>query len=408
MSNKVLITGMELGEGACKAPFLVCCYYKDENLYDLSINPLDQENRIGRVYVGRVSEIVPQINAAFIKISNDEKCFFNLDELPSLIFTKKNGKDGINVGDEVLVQISQERLKTKDPTVKAKIELIGQFSIATSDKKENGLSKKLSKERKEELKALLDQAKSSHNEIGFLIRTNAETTDNSLIEKELNKLANELETILSKAPHMTLYQSMYQPEADYISFIRSISLNELDEIVTDNIDIYNNISFCLSDTINDNLINLRLYEDDYSLINLYSLKTRFNEITNRKVWLKSGAYLIIDQTEAMTVIDVNSGKNIKRKDPDYILNINLEASREIARQLRLRNLSGIILVDYIDLKNEKDKQILINKMRELVKKDHITTSVIDFTKLNLMELTRKKTKASIKQQITGKIMLDDQ
>ena len=154
----------------------------------------------------------------------------------------------------------------------------------------------------------------------------------------------------------------------------------------------------LNDFILSRNISLRFYEDSYPLYQLYSLKKELDESLSRKVWLKSGAYLIIDPTEALTVIDVNSGKNEKKSD-DYFLKINLEAAKEIARQLKLRNISGICIVDFIDMTNTEHQTELISYMKRLCKQDHITTTVVDMTKLHLMEITRKKTTPTLYEQI---------
>ena len=150
----------------------------------------------------------------------------------------------------------------------------------------------------------------------------------------------------------------------------------------------------------EQLTRISLYQDDdYPLYKLYRVETQLEELLGRKVWLKSGAYLVIEKTEAMYVIDVNSGKNISKKDADeYIYQINLEAAREIMRQIRLRNLTGMILVDFINMEDRQKEDALLQELRVHARKDRIQTDVIDMTVLGLVEITRKKTLKSLAEQ----------
>ena len=188
--------------------------------------------------------------------------------------------------------------------------------------------------------------------------------------------------------HKTAYSVLYKPENSLLSFIKSrIKSDEYDEIVTDSEEIM--------EILEGSGLKARLYRDDkISLYDLYSLKTKMSEALSRKVYMKSGAFLVIDHTEAMTVIDVNSGKNTpsSKADPeDVILKINLEAAKETALQLKLRNISGMILIDFINMKSVENEETLINIMNELVCGEKIQSKVIDITPLGIMEMTRQKT-----------------
>ena len=165
--------------------------------------------------------------------------------------------------------------------------------------------------------------------------------------------------------------------------------SDIIEVITDSKEFY--------ETLADNNINARLYLDELlPLYKLYSVESVLNEITSKKIWLKSGGYLIIEYTEAMTVIDVNTGKCEQGKDKEKtIIKINTEAANEILRQLRLRNISGIIIVDFIDMKSEDSKQLLMKQLKTKAANDEIRTSIIDMTRLNLVEITRKKTRERI-------------
>ena len=176
------------------------------------------------------------------------------------------------------------------------------------------------------------------------------------------------------------------------------------QIITDDNDLYDEIMEFVSLYMPEQLSNISLYQDaSYPLKKLYRVETQLEELLSSKVWLKSGAYLVIEKTEAMYVIDVNSGKNIaKKENAQYIYQINIEAAQEIMRQIRLRNLTGMILIDFINMKDEKKDLELLQELRILAKKDRILTTVVDMTALGLVELTRKKTTKSLAEQLTQK------
>ena len=176
---------------------------------------------------------------------------------------------------------------------------------------------------------------------------------------------------------------------------------ELEEILTDDGDIFEELTRYLEESRPEELPKLVLYDDPLlPLQKLYSLETAISHALARKVWLKSGAYLVIEPTEALAVIDVNSGKYAGRKKiDDTILKINLEAAEEIGRQLRLRNLSGIIIIDFIDMERAKDRECLMDSLRKIVSADPVKTTVVEMTKLNLVELTRKKVRRPFYEQM---------
>ena len=195
---------------------------------------------------------------------------------------------------------------------------------------------------------------------------------------------------------------VYKTPSAYLCDIRDGYANALTEIVTDDQTIYAQIKEYLETYQEEDLDKLRLYEDhQITLSALYNIEKRLDEATREHVWLKSGAYLIIQHTEAFNVIDVNTGKAIagKKKAQETFLKINLEAAREAARQIRLRNLSGIIIIDFIDLLDKKDQEILMRELADLFRKDPVKTTVVDITALNLVEITRKKVRKPLHEQL---------
>ena len=332
-----------------------------------------QEIQLGNIYVGRVKNIVANINAAFIEVVPGEECYYAIDENPTPIFTKKIGKKPLCIGDELLVQISKEAVKTKAPTVTSKLNLTGKYAVLTYGDTRAGVSNKLEKSEKERL---LELAKAYTTEsYGVIMRTNAKDADNEMLQGELQRLVQEYETLITQAPTRICFSALRCVPKEYLTELRNIYQEGL--------------------TVKEqpeDLDKLRLYEDKLlPLYKLYSVESHLTNALKEYVWLKSGAYLVIQPTEALTVIDVNTGKCIsKKKDDEAYLKINIEAAKEAARQIRLRNLSGIILVDFINMDTKESMDVLLELFEKELKKDPIATTLVDVTKLQLVEVTRKK------------------
>ena len=249
-------------------------------------------------------------------------------------------------------------------------------------------SKKLSKEVKERLKKqIFDQEIKGRKNYRFTVRTNAgELTDPAPLFDEMQKFTAVFDGITDTWQHRTCFSCLYHTESELVKKIQGIPLASYEEIVTDDDEMYHLLKEVFPDSM------LRLYQDDMlSLSSLYSLETHLKEALAKRVWLPSGGYLVIEPTEAMVVIDVNTGKGSKAKGRENIyLKINLEAAKEIARQLRIRNYSGMIMVDFINMESEKDKKTLLESLDRWLKEDRIYTRLVDMTALGIVEITRKK------------------
>ena len=207
--------------------------------------------------------------------------------------------------------------------------------------------------------------------------------------------------MISKADMRTCFSCIYQASPKYMSYLQNSYQEGLSEIVTDLPEVFSEMKeYCRQYPALEQ-IPLRLYEDKLlPLSKLYNLERQMERALAKNVWLKSGGYLVIEPTEAMTVIDVNTGKSVAKKDPRrHFLEINLEAAEEIACQLRLRNISGIIIIDFIDLDSEKDRRTVMQRLRSSVKGDSVPVQVLDMTKLNLVEVTRKKIEKTLSEQL---------
>ncbi len=358
--------------------------------------------RIGNLYVAKVQNIAVNIGAAFVEIAKGVLTFLPLSEAEYAIITNRKADGTLKAGDELLVQLVKEPVKTKLAGVSTKLSLSGAYTVIELPRHQAGsirISSKLGTKYHhlyQNLEPLQEIAKQFH----IIIRTNAANApDVSDVVKEAQTLAGELAHILEIGDKRVIFSCLHQSEPEYLTFIKNCYRTEYDEIVTDKKEIFDE----LQNLEDFKEIPLRLYEDDrLPLYKLYSIETRIQELTGKKVFLKSGAYLIIEQTEALIAIDVNTGKYESRKNPEETyFKINLEAAEAIAVSLRARNLSGMIIVDFINMKKKEHTEQLTEYMKSLLKKDSVPSYVVDITGLGLMEITRQKKNKSFAEQMKG-------
>ena len=348
----------------------------------------EQPYYVDEIYVGRVRDVVPNINAAFVEIRPQTVCYMSLNEKFEPIFLNRKNTTKVCQGDLILVQVKKEPVKTKAGVVSCGINLSGRNIVLTREMADNvGASRKITNQaRIKEIKSLV--ASYVNDDYGYVIRTDAEQASDDEIISELNKLNSEYYELIRIAATRTAHTLMKAASTPVVKDVCELHFDEEDEIVTDLESVYTSL-------INASAGNVRLYNDDMlSLSKLYSVEHRIENALSKHVWLKTGGYLIIEPTEAMTVIDVNTGKfdgNNKDREKTFY-KINSEAVMEIARQLKLRNLSGIIIIDFINMEDENNRRELQKQLEKELAKDSVRTAFVDFTKLGLAEVTRKKIK----------------
>lgn len=398
---------------------ILALLYKDNRILSAQVMK-EAEHAVGNIYVGRVQSISENIGAAFVDIGGGCLTFLPLAEAKSAHITNRKANGNLKVGDELIVQVAKEAMKSKLAGVSTKLTLTGRYVVVgertpkaligkktqpkgedgQNDRRESGsvhVSAKLDEQTKKRFRSLdsLQRIAADHS---LIVRTNAGTLsdDTPLIEEAL-ALSEKFSHIMEFADKRTCYSCIYRSQPDWAAFVENAYRTEYDEVVTDLADIYRD----LQDICGRASIPVRFYEDSLlPLYKLYALEARLQELIDKKVWLKSGGYLVIEPTEALVSIDVNTGKFEAGKEPEETYcRINREAAEAIAWQLRARNLSGIILVDFINLKDREHETALLKRMRELLKQDSVHTKVVDMTALGLMEITRKKIDPSLAQQL---------
>ena len=335
---------------AVKLSKLLITRYKDK-LFAISydgnvaneIEYIENNSLLGSIHIGRVKKISKNINAAFVEIEyNKERqtVYFDMPDVKYIIFADEKEHNVLHEGDDIVIKISKLPIKNKLAGATANI---------------SGVSTEV-----------LDNIKARKNYI--------------------------------KSPSM-----LYAGESDYIEIIKDRLKYTTFDIVTDIKEVYEKTLIFLKENHSELGDRVRLYEDSMITMNkLYSIDTLFESALDKRVWLKDGGYLFIEPTEALTVIDVNTGKNVQKKDASAVkLKTNLEAIKESARQMRLRNISGIIVIDLINTADKSEVDLLYHTMKDYLKEDRLNTVAIDITKLCLFEITRRKRKPSLLEVMKG-------
>ncbi len=382
-----------------------------------------QGPKIGDIYIGLVQKVAKEINAAFVEIIPGVNGYLPFDELVEPIYTSKGPSPDIQAGDQLVVQITREAFGHKDVSLSTKLTLHGKYVVLTSGGVGLGVSKKIPQDRRQEMKDRILSSEEFSNlqkRVGpcaVVVRTSAGNlfTENEndkdseqvlLLKKEVLKEISDLEAELSdiklKAPYRPVHANLKKQPPRWILRLQEQSDRETTEIVTDDKVLYRQM-------LNENLTNCRLYADDMiSMEKVYSLERELIRAIGKRVNLKSGADLVIESTEALHIIDVNSGRSGGGKSKEEaLLAVNLEAAREAARQIRLRNLSGIIVIDFINLKMQKNSLRILEELRRATSQDPVRTQVIDMTKLGLAELTRQKIEVSLEQAVRPIMLKQD-
>lgn len=367
----------------------VMLYMENEKIYDVLVGEEEDADAVavGDIYVGRVQNIVQNISAAFVEVKKDVICYLPLSECAG---------QKIRCGDELVVQIKKAAVRTKQAVVTLYPELAGRYCVISTKTCEKGISKKIKDpDRTRQLKELLEQYK--EEEYGILLRTNAAYATPEEIRSECDKMVEEMHERMEHGRYMACFSLLRGEDPFYVKYINSCRLEELDRIITDDGEICRELQ-----TLYGNLV--QYYQDTvYPLDKLLGIQSKLAKAYEKRVWLKSGGNLVIEPTEALTVIDVNTGKAVegKRNKETTFFKLNCEAAVEAARQIRMRNLSGIILIDFIDMKKTQHQDELMALLRTELAKDKTRTALIDITKLGLVEITRMKKNKPLYEAMGG-------
>ncbi len=378
-----------------KSEKIEVCILEDGKICELYVYSDEKDNTMGNIYLGKVKNVVDGMQAAFIDIGMEKNAFISVkDAAPKVDVAKETQvidfkiSDVMKQNENLLVQVKKTPTTEKGARVSTHITLPGDYLVLMPNFEVVTVSQKISsEEERDRLVKIVDKV--IQPGFGAIIRTDAEGAKEENLIKDLRNLENLWNTIEKKAKSEEV--CLVYDEHELISKIgRDIINQKLDKIYVNNESLYRKFTEYLNK--NETKKNIPIeFLNVKDIINEFGLKSELSSVDNRKVWLKNGGYIVIDKTEALTAIDVNSGKFVGNSDLEKTaLDVNLEAAKEIMRQIRLKDIGGIIVIDYIDLNKKEHQKQVIEAMNAEILKDRSRIDIKGYTELNLVELTRKR------------------
>ncbi|HZK38478.1 MAG TPA: Rne/Rng family ribonuclease [Clostridia bacterium] len=376
---------------------------EDGELVELYIERRNHRRMVGNIYKGRVANVLPGMQAAFIDIGLEKNCFLYVkDALEQDLFDKgelcyKNISitDVVKQGQEIVVQVIKESLGTKGARVTTNITLPGRYLVLMPNTTYIGVSRRIvCSEERERLREEIEQLRPPN--MGIIVRTVAEGKNRDDFNEDIKFLLKLWRKIEREKKSGTVPRLIHR-DFDLISkTIRDTFSKDIDNFIINNAKEYQ-IALELVELLSPSLKSrISYFDETIEIFDYYGIKSQIDKCLNRKIWLKSGGYIIIDSTEAFTVIDVNTGKYVGKTDlKDTVFKTNIEATGEIAKQLRLRGIGGIIIIDFIDMMGGGDNQKVIDALEKALSKDKTRSKVLGMTQLGLVEMTRKKTRLGL-------------
>ncbi len=362
--------------------YLAAALYEEKRLSLLRLESDREASPVSCIYRGTVENLAPHIGGAFVDIGGPTPCFLPLSR-----------HSHVNASQSILVQVTKEALGKKEPVLTDNIHISGKYAVLCLKPLPLAFSSKLSGEEKRVIRKWIEDDEPGGGS-GILVRTNAAGVEKAVLLEELADLRRQLEEVRTAFQRAGKNRLLWKPEPFYTAMLRDL-YEKPDRILSDVPSIAGELKEAAGEEVFCDNIG-----KPFPLPALYGLPGDLEALTRRVVWLRSGAFLVIEQTEAFVSIDVNTGKCKKGRIPEETYRqVNKEAAAEIARQLRLRNLSGIILVDFIKLQSEDHREELLHVMRKLLKPDHIRAEAVDLTPLGIMEIVRQKVRKPLAQTL---------
>ena len=359
----------------------------------------DESNIIKNIYKGRVANVLPGMESAFVDIGLEKNSFLFVDDLREFEEKYLNGivnsgkpiEDLLTVGDKVVVQVLNVPRGTKGARVTTNFTIPGKYLVLIPNSDHIAISKKIKDEgERARLQEIFEEIKPA--KMGVIIRTAAQGKSVYHFEKEISYLVKKWEDIEKKIAKAKIGEVLYNDNSIVTTILRDILSNDIDELVVDNEEVYwEIIDYINAFSENNFKTKVKLFDENRDIFDEYNVNKEIQKALDKNVWLDCGGYLVIEKTEALVSIDVNTGKNTGSFNLEKtVLNTNLDAAREIPKQLRLRNLSGIIIIDFIDMKFQEDKDLVLQQLDAELKKDRTKNNIVHFTDLGLVEMTRKR------------------
>lgn len=399
MSNSDIIVDISYGQTRV-------ALVEDSELVEIYVEDNKHSSMVGNIYKGKVVNVFPGMEAAFVDIGTEKNAFLYVgDAVPKSEFKEDEEEenaapqisinDVVKPGQEILIQIVKEAIGTKGPRVTTNITLPGRYIVLVPNVDYVGVSRRIEDDaERERLKSEIEKVRPKG--YGAIIRTMAEgLTSEDFVEdiEFLVKLWDKIKIKEKKTPAANL---VHKDLSLIYRTVRDVFTTNVDKFIINDKEEYVKVLELLEITSPGLKHKVEYYSKNYNIFEFYNISSKIPKALARKVWLKSGGYIVIDQTEALTVVDVNTGKYVGNTTlEETILKINCEAAKEIAKQLRLRDIGGIIIVDFIDMIDFDHQQKVIEDFKEYLKKDKTKTHVVGISQLGLVEMTRKKMRQNL-------------
>jgi len=381
-------------------------------LAELYIERTKDRGIMGNIYKRKVVKVLPGMQAAFVDIGLERAAFlyvsdvygrvedyeemgFPREEIPLFLSPPSQIEDLLSEGQEVVVQVSKEPLGTKGTRITSHITLPGRYLVYMPTVDHVGVSRRIKddKERKR-LREIVLALRPSQG--GFIVRTASEGAEPDEIRNDMDFLLRLWGNIQKKKENAPVPSLIHSDLTMVLRLIRDILSSQVNRIIIDSKEEYENILSFINTYMPRQKYEITFYEDKKAIFDAYGIEVEIDKLLGRKVWLKSGGYIVVDMSEALVAVDVNTGRYVgKRNLADTILKTNLEAAKEIAYQLRLRNIGGIIIIDFIDMEREGDREKVYQALEEAIRKDRQKMNIFKISELGLVEMTRKRTRENI-------------
>jgi ribonuclease G len=387
---------------------------EDRVLAELHIERTRDRGIIGNIFKGKVVKVLPGMQAAFVDIGlekaaflyvadvyggmeeYEEMGFFGMGmEMNNYLNAPSQIQDLLFEGQEVLVQVAKEPIGTKGTRITSHITLPGRHLVFMPTVDHVGVSRRIRDEKeRRRLREIAQSIKPPSG--GIIVRTASEGAESDEIRNDMEFLLQIWGNIQKKKENASVPSLIHSDLTLILRMIRDLLSPQINRIIIDSKEEYENIVSFINTYMPKQKYEISLYEEREPIFDAYRIEMEIDKILGRKVWLKSGGYIVIDISEAMVAIDVNTGRYVgKRNLADTILKTNLEAAKEIAYQLRIRNIGGIIIIDFIDMEREGDKEKVYQALEEAIKKDRQKANIFKISELGLVEMTRKRTRENI-------------
>jgi ribonuclease, Rne/Rng family len=377
---------------------------EDGRLTEFSLEKSEGTSIVGNLYVGRIVNVLPGMQAAFVDIGLPKNAFLYVDDalhphLDKQPKEKPSITELLKPGEEYIVQVMKEPLGGKGARVTTHYSLPGRWLVYMPQADYVGVSKKIEHEpERNRLKGLAEQLREPGE--GVILRTNAEGESPEALLEDLKALRGVWNDIQSRAARLSAPAELHRDFGLVQRIVRDVFTPDTEELVVDDENAFREATAYLRQTAPSLAERVRLYKESPPLYDKMGINEQLDNAFKPRIWLNSGGYLVWDQTEALTVIDVNTGKYTGNFDlEETVFRTNMEAAEEIARLLRLRDVGGIIIVDFIDMETEEHRQLVVQQLEGTMKRDRTKCQVLGWTRLGLLEITRKKARANVESYL---------